>query len=157
MAQLSAYGSAGHVQYASWWIRLVAIIIDNVIVGIASFIVSLVFGFVLGLGLGLSGSTPGSNADSILSLMGDIIGLVIWAGYFTYYWSEGATPGMRLFRIAIVDANSGIPIGFSRAFIRVLGYIVSAIVCYVGLIWAAFDGRHQGWHDKLANSIVIQG
>jgi len=40
---------------------------------------------------------------------------------------------------------------------RYLGYIVSVIPCYIGLIWAAFDPKKQGWHDKIANSVVVQG
>jgi uncharacterized RDD family membrane protein YckC len=41
--------------------------------------------------------------------------------------------------------------------LRYLGFTVAGLVCYLGLIWAAFDDRKQGWHDKLANTVVIWG
>jgi len=33
--------------------------------------------------------------------------------------------------------------------------VVSSFCCYIGLIWAAFDGRKQGWHDKIAGTVVV--
>jgi uncharacterized RDD family membrane protein YckC len=35
--------------------------------------------------------------------------------------------------------------------------IVNSWACYIGWIWVAFDSRKQGWHDKVANSVVLQG
>ena len=52
---------------------------------------------------------------------------------------------MRLFKLRIVDANTGGPIGIGRAVIRYLMTIVNTMACYVG------------WHDHVANSVVIQG
>ena len=37
-----------------------------------------------------------------------------------------------------------------------VGYVVSSMVCYIGLIWAAFDPRKQGWHDKIAGTVVTR-
>jgi uncharacterized RDD family membrane protein YckC len=39
---------------------------------------------------------------------------------------------------------------------RYLGYFVSAIPLFLGLIWVGIDGRKQGWHDKLAGTVVIR-
>jgi len=55
-----------------------------------------------------------------------------------------------------VDATTGAPIGFGRAALRYVGFVVSILVCYIGLIWAAFDPRKQGWHDKVARTVVIR-
>jgi uncharacterized RDD family membrane protein YckC len=44
-----------------------------------------------------------------------------------------------------------------RAALRYVGYVISTLVCYIGLIWAAFDSRKQGWHDKIASTVVVQG
>jgi uncharacterized RDD family membrane protein YckC len=42
-----------------------------------------------------------------------------------------------------------------RAIIRYFGYVVGALFCYVGWLWVAFDADKQGWHDKLATTIVV--
>jgi uncharacterized RDD family membrane protein YckC len=86
-----------------------------------------------------------------------LIAFLITVGYFVYFWGKGQTIGMRVFHLRVADAVTGQPIGYGRAALRYLGYVISAIVCYIGLIWAAFDGRKQGWHDKIANTVVLQG
>jgi uncharacterized RDD family membrane protein YckC len=43
-----------------------------------------------------------------------------------------------------------------RLVIRLLCYFVSALPFYLGFLWAAFDRRKQGWHDKIAGTVVIQ-
>ena len=46
--------------------------------------------------------------------------------------------------------------GIGRALGRFLGYLISTIALYIGLIWAAFDPRKQGWHDKIASTFVVR-
>jgi uncharacterized RDD family membrane protein YckC len=148
------------VTYGGFWIRLVAYIIDAVIIFIPIFIL----GLVVGLFAALAGGTASNNSNQATavastgaSLLVDLIAFVITVGYFVYFWGRGQTLGMRVFHLRVADANTGLPIGYGRAALRYLGYIISAIVCYIGLIWAAFDGRKQGWHDKIANTVVLQG
>jgi uncharacterized RDD family membrane protein YckC len=79
-------------------------------------------------------------------------------GYQVYFWgTSGSTLGMRLFRLRVVDANTGGSIGITRAIVRWVMTIVNTWACYIGWIWVAFDPRKQGWHDKVANSVVLQG
>jgi len=86
-----------------------------------------------------------------------VIALVAQVGYWIYFWgSSGATLGMRLLHLKVVDADSGGPIGYARATVRFLMSIVNSWACYIGWIWVAFDPRKQGWHDKVANSVVLQ-
>ena len=40
---------------------------------------------------------------------------------------------------------------------RYLGYYVSIFGLMIGFAWVAFDPRKQGWHDKLARTLVIRG
>lgn len=150
----------GGVTYGGFWIRLVAYIIDAVIIFIPVFVLGLVVGLVAAAGAGAAGNNS-SNANAIAgsgaSVIVDLIAFVITVGYFVYFWGQGSTIGMRVFHLRVADAVTGQPIGYGRAALRYLGYIISAIVCYIGLIWAAFDGRKQGWHDKIANTVVLQG
>ncbi|HEX9571297.1 MAG TPA: RDD family protein [Burkholderiales bacterium] len=72
------------------------------------------------------------------------------------FWRyRGATPGKMLVSARIVDAATlGAP-STGKLIGRYFAYIVSSIFM-LGFIWIAFDKRKQGWHDKLAGTVVIQ-
>ncbi len=76
--------------------------------------------------------------------------------YFILFWAfaNGATPGMMLLKISIVQTN-GSEITFGQSVIRYVGFILSASPLFLGFIWILFDERNQGWHDKIAKTIVI--
>ncbi len=155
-----ALGGLGYnpgIPYAGFWIRLVALIIDGVIVVVITIVVEIVLGIFIGLLARFTGSALDVSPGGPLTYLSYLVSFTISIGYFVYYWGMGSTRGMRFFRLAVVDAETGQPIGFGRAAMRYLGYVISVIACYIGLIWAAFDPKKQGWHDKIANSIVIQG
>lgn len=59
-------------------------------------------------------------------------------------------------KIKIVDANSGDNITLGKAIIRYIGYIIGSIPLCLGFLWIAFDKKKQGWHDKMAGSIVVK-
>jgi uncharacterized RDD family membrane protein YckC len=56
----------------------------------------------------------------------------------------------------VVDANTGAPIGFGKAALRALGLYISFLVCFIGVIWVAFDARKQGWMDKIGGTVVVR-
>lgn len=134
-----------------------AVIIDGVIITVATIVVEIVLGIFLGLLARATGSALDLSEGGPLTWLSYLVSVIISVGYFVYYWGMGSTRGMRFFRLAVVDAETGQPIGFGRAAMRYVGYVISVIACYIGLIWAAFDGRKQGWHDKIASSVVLQG
>jgi len=68
----------------------------------------------------------------------------------------GGTFGQRLLGLHVVDAATGQNIGIGRALGRFVGYVISTIALDIGLIWAAFDPRKQGWHDKIASTFVVR-
>ena len=82
-----------------------------------------------------------------------IIPIFIIIGFWT--WRQ-ATPGKMAIRVKIVDATTGEKPSMKQWIIRYIGYFVSAIPLGLGYIWVAFDKRKQGWHDKMAGTIVIQ-
>lgn len=66
-----------------------------------------------------------------------------------------ATPGKLLLGCRIVDARSG---GHPQAWqilVRLLGYALSAAPAGLGFFWMIWDRRRQGWHDKLARTLVV--
>jgi uncharacterized RDD family membrane protein YckC len=77
--------------------------------------------------------------------------LVIW-----FWRARQATPGKMVFSARIVDATTGAPPSFGQSVGRYLGYFVSTIPFGLGLLWVAFDPRKQGWHDKLAGTVVVR-
>jgi uncharacterized RDD family membrane protein YckC len=75
--------------------------------------------------------------------------------YFTYFHgSTGRTPGKMLLGLQVVSVNGG-RISFGTAFLRSVGYLVSSIFFCLGYIWIGFDKKKQGWHDKIAGTVVI--
>jgi uncharacterized RDD family membrane protein YckC len=67
-----------------------------------------------------------------------------------------ATPGKMMLGLKVVDAKTGNTLRPSQAVIRYIGYYVATIPLGIGLIWVALDERKQGWHDKMAGTIVLR-
>jgi uncharacterized RDD family membrane protein YckC len=132
------------MQYAGFWIRLVALIIDGIIIGVPFAILAAI--------VGAASGDQNSAGVSIVRFLQFLATL----GYFVYFWSQGQTIGMRVFNIRVADAQTGGQISVGKAVLRYIGFIISEIVCFIGLIWAAFDGRKQGWHDKIAGTVVVR-
>ena len=78
--------------------------------------------------------------------------------YFVLFWSSfggGRTLGMRLFGLKVVREEDLGQMGVLSALVRWIGLWLSFGLCFVGVIWVAFDSRHQGWHDKIARTLVL--
>lgn len=147
-------------KYAGFWQRLVAFTIDGAII-VSVFVVLMIIAslaffsgalysqnkdFLTGL------SDPGSIPPFMIYLWLFYIALTII--YFTYFHgATGRTPGKMILGLQVVS-DQGTPVSFGTAFLRAVGYFVSNIF-YLGFIWVAFDKRKQGWHDKIAGTVVI--
>jgi len=142
-------------RYGGFWIRLAASIIDSIVVTIALFIIFFAIGLIAGIAGLATGQRPSATGTTVETLA-NLIYLLLYIGYFVYFWGMSQTPAMRWLGLQVVDATTGAKIGFGRAAIRYLGFLLSALACDIGLIWAAFDPRKQGWHDKIARTVVIR-
>ncbi len=127
--------------YAGFWQRAAALVIDGLI--IAVIVVP-----VMVLGFGIREVAPGDAWEA-----GVFIAVAVAVVGFWRYC--GATPGKSALGMKIVDAKTGEPPGTLRLVVRFLAYFLSAFPLYLGFLWAAFDRRKQGWHDKIARTIVI--
>jgi uncharacterized RDD family membrane protein YckC len=115
--------------------RLIAVIIDGLILLIPNIIFSQVIGGVIG---------------SLLSL-------ALSAGYVIYFWSSsGATPGKALMGLKVVSADGGTILTPGNAALRWVGTIISAIPIFLGYLWVIWDPKHEAWHDKIAKTKVIK-
>jgi uncharacterized RDD family membrane protein YckC len=120
-------------------IRLVSYIIDAIILWVIGAIVGLIF---MALGVGYV-------AASIS------IGLLISLGYFTYFFGNGQTPGMKVMKIKLCGTDGTYPIGYGKGFLRWIGMLISGLVIYIGFLWILIDKDKQGWHDKIADTYVV--
>ena len=134
--------------YGGFWIRVVAYIIDAIILGIIGGILSVPLGVNYSdvNSLSSAGARTSNGIDLVLSL-------VYFVGLWTYM---GGTIGQRILGMRVVDAATGQPIGLGKAVVRWLGLLLSFFVCFIGVIWVAFDGRKQGWMDKIAGTVVVR-
>jgi uncharacterized RDD family membrane protein YckC len=136
------------VKYVGFWKRAVATLIDSVIVAVVILLIALP---IYGPGyfqLSKEGKTLGF--DFLVQIAMPIAAVIV-------FWRfRGATPGKMLFSAKIVDANTFGPPSTGKLIGRYFAYLVSMIVFGLGFVWIAFDPRKQGWHDKLAGTVVIE-
>lgn len=129
-------------QYAGFWIRVFASIIDSVLIIILMIPIAMMFG--------LGENSQAFGATDIILNLGVIIAVI------AFWVAKGATPGKMVTKVKIVDANTGGDLSVGQAIIRYLGYILSSIPLLIGFLWVAFDQKKQGWHDKIAGTVVIK-
>jgi uncharacterized RDD family membrane protein YckC len=82
--------------------------------------------------------------------------LLVIAVYGAIMWKvKGTTIGGIVFGLQVVRAD-GRPVDWSTAIVRALSCFLSLIVVGLGFIWIAFDDQRQGWHDKIAGTVVVR-
>ena len=134
-------------EYVGFWVRVAASLIDTVL---ALLVVTPIAILALGKDSAL-------GLDTDLTLKSVLINYVLPAAAIVWFWvARQATPGKMVFHARIVDADTGGPLSVGQSLGRYLGYYVSIFGLFLGFAWVAFDGRKQGWHDKLAGTVVIR-
>ena len=130
--------------------RLAATLLDGVFVFFLSMMVGLVVGLVTGL---LDLYTP--NRPFRVDLIIVIAMIVFSIAYYVVAWTRsGQTIGHATLGIKVVGAD-GETISWSKAFLRYIGYIISAAIASLGFMWVLWDKKRQGWHDKIAGTYVV--
>ena len=133
--------------YVGFWARVGASLIDTML--LLAITVPVVFA-VYGLAYLDSTGLFAGPADVLIQLVAPA--LVVMA----FWIYKNATPGKMAISAQVVDATTGAPLTPGQALGRYLGYFVSTIPLGLGLLWVAFDSKKQGWHDKLAHTVVIR-
>lgn len=130
-------------QYAGFWIRLLAGLIDIAILAVIGYIF---FG----------GDVTQVSEDGGVSISFTGWKTLIPALYILVFWIWiSATPGKYICGIKIIETD-GKKLSWQKAILRCIGYIPSAFVFGLGFIWIAANEKKQGWHDKLANTYVVK-
>jgi uncharacterized RDD family membrane protein YckC len=144
-------GPAAGLRYGGFWVRFLAIILDGIVITV---ITSALAVFALGGNMMVSTTAAGAlTVDYTANAFGALIGLV----YFVGFWGwRGQTPGMIPFNMRIVMADDGSKPDWVRMLLRYVGLLISIAIFFLGVIWAGFDRRKQGWHDKIAGTVVVR-
>lgn len=153
------------VRYAGFWLRFVAYIIDDFLLGFAGFIISIPFiGGIVFSAIGI-GENPENTENLVMGLagiFGSVVGLILvvivlsWL-YFALMESSKtqATLGKMALGLKVTDLE-GNPISFARATGRYFGKIISGMILYIGYILAGLTEKKQALHDIMAACLVIR-
>lgn len=146
---------AGAVTYAGFWRRVVAYVVDGLLVGVVMTV--LIFVFAAGAIGGIAAGSP-EAAAAVFGLMGLInLGSIIamWL-YFALMESSPAQGTLGKIAVGLIVTDlEGRRIGFGRATGRFFGKILSGLVFAIGFLMAGFTERKQGLHDMLAGTLVL--
>ena len=145
---------AGIRAYAGFWSRTGATLIDSILLMIVTgpFLIW-IYGVDYYIDIdpdGLIGPLYEGLADFVISFVLPAIAIVL----FWIRWQ--ATLGKMVISARIVDARTGGKPSPAQYIGRYLAYFPSALPLGIGFLWVAFDRRKQGWHDKLAGTVVIR-
>ena len=87
---------------------------------------------------------------------GSHLQLVALAVYGAVMWKvRGSTVGGILFDLQVVRLDSR-EMDWATAVVRALSCFLSLVVAGLGFLWIAFDTDKQGWHDKIAGTVVVR-
>lgn len=139
--------SKENLEYAGFWIRVGAGLIDTVMLML---IVAPVMYAVYGEDYFYSDQTVLGLADVLMNWIFPFVATVL------FWLSGGATPGKMATKLKVVDERTGNNISTKQAIIRYIGYFISAFCFLLGLIWVAIHSKKRGWHDMLAGTVVIR-
>jgi len=142
--------------YADVINRIVAIIIDSVILWVVMFVISLP----LGMGTMMMGSVMNPMAAAQLagaSMIVSILGILIGLGYFVYFeGTTGQTIGKKIVNIKVVRED-GKPMDYMTALVRTVLRVIDGIGFYiVGLIVLLASKDKQRIGDMAAKTLVVK-
>jgi len=156
-----------NTNYAGFWLRLVALIIDGIIIGVAQSLIIVPLLAAIGLSFASGAqdmdlSDPGQAAGlvaSIAALLGGywILAMCIQILYFSFMESSKfqGTIGKIALGLIVTDLN-GNKLDFTKAFVRNLCKLISNVTMLIGYIMAGFTEKRQALHDMIAGTLVVK-
>ena len=151
--------------YAGFWLRLVAHLIDNMIIGVVLLALLVPLAAMTGLGATLRGFHPDQEPDpalivAFISSIWIFILIAVLGGWLYSAYCESsewqATPGKKVLNLIVTDLN-GNRISFGRASGRYFSKMITALIPLgIGYIMAGFTERKQALHDMIASCLVLR-
>lgn len=152
-----AVSSAG---YGGFWIRFLAVIIDVIILGVASWPLKIIVFAAMHVRPYRMGPIYDGNLGPMLALLPALWGLNGLIGWLyealmtSSTWQ--ATVGKKILNLKVTD-EAGNRISFARATGRHFAKYLSAMILFIGYIMAAFTDRKRALHDSIAGTLVRKG
>jgi len=150
MQKLSVGASlqTGALNYAGFWIRFAAKMVDGLILGLPFMVTFFYLAF-----RHARSATPGEfDPTMLLVQLGFIVIQMIYQIFFVGKY--GATPGKMVCKLRIVTGE-GDTVGYGRATGRFFAEMLSGMICYIGYLMVAFDGQKRALHDHICNTRVV--
>ena len=134
-------------EYVGFWRRAGAVIIDTLILLV----------IIIPLLRAVYGEEYFERTEMIQGPAYFLLNYVLPAIAVILFWVyKSATPGKMAISAKIVDAKTGNKPSTGQFIGRYFAYLLSSIPLGLGFIWIAFDKKKQGWHDKLAGTVVVR-
>jgi uncharacterized RDD family membrane protein YckC len=140
-----AYGGysvpqAAFGQLASYGSRFLGYFIDVILIAISG-------------GVVVATTSTISPDATVLGMLVYLVGLF---SYFAYFWTQhyGQTLGQKIAGVRVVRLD-GLPMNVGTSIVRVFGYYFNGFL-FLGWLWPLWDAQRQGWHDKIAGTVVVQ-
>jgi uncharacterized RDD family membrane protein YckC len=135
------------LEYAGFWVRTGAALIETILMLIIIIpILTLIYG-----------SDYWASESVFLGFWDLVFNYVFPAIAIILFWVyKSATLGKMALRLSIVYAKTGKKASTGQRIGRYFAYYISMIPLLLGIIWVGIDKRKQGWHDKLAGTVVVK-
>lgn len=137
----------GELEYVGFWPRVWATLIDTVL---ALLVTAPLLTSIYGRQYWSAGQLLQGPMDVLINAVLPAVAIILFWIY------RQATPGKMAISARIVDAETGGPPTRKQLVGRYFAYYVSTIPLMLGFLWVAFDPRKQGWHDRLAGTVVVR-
>ncbi len=136
---------SNELEYVGFWPRLGASLVDGMLMFIITMVLVAVF-----FGEAMEDDyVPGPMYFVLSYGLPALTVILLWFKF-------GATPGKMAVKAVVVDARTGATPGIGQCIVRYVGYIASTLTLGIGYLWIAIDSRKQGWHDKMAGTVVVR-
>ena len=137
------------LEYVGFWLRFWAFIIDSVLSMVILLPILHAFGGSYWPDMSDLYTGRGASAELLQWVLPAIAVIIFWV-------ARQATPGKMAISATIVDAQTGKRPTTGQFIGRYLAYYVSMIPLFLGFFWIGIDAKKQGWHDKLAGTVVVR-
>lgn len=135
------------MEYAGFWVRTAAAVIDTILMFI---IIVPILTLIYGQAYWISESVFVGFWDIAFNYLLPALAVILFWIY------KSATPGKMALKLSIVDAKTGTKPSNGQLIGRYFAYYLSILPFFLGIIWVGVDRRKQGWHDKLAATVVVR-
>jgi uncharacterized RDD family membrane protein YckC len=140
---------AGGLQYAGFWVRAGAKVIDIFILWTIGMLISIFLGFFIS-------PTYDPEVSMTFPILANLFQIVIAVTYTTYFLGKySATPGKMACHLKVVTPDGG-KVSYSQACYRYFAEIISSLIFCIGYLIAIFDAERRTLHDRIAGTRVVR-